>query len=260
MKKFINNLKRYNPYAFYAAKSELKGEVAGSYLTWLWWILDPLFFMLIYTFIVQIVFATSVQNLPVFVMCGIIIWDFFNKNLITSVRIIRSNKGIITQKYIPKYMLVIEKLYVNFIKFLISFVLLAVMAIIFKIQITINILYAIPIIGLLSLISFGLSTILSHFGVFIEDAANIVQIILRLVFYLSGIFYSITERLPGTLSNIMMRINPVAYMIEDFRNVFMYGKGMNFELFFYWLIITLLVVIVAIKLINKYENSYAKVM
>lgn len=260
MKKFIKNFKRYNPYALYAAKSELKGEVAGSYLTWLWWILDPLFFMLIYTFIVQIVFKTSVENLPVFVMCGIIMWDFFNKNLVTSVRIIRANKGIITQKYIPKYMLVIEKLYVNFIKFLISFVLLVILAAIFKVHITINILYIIPIIALLSLLSFGLSTILSHFGVFIEDAANIVQIILRLVFYLSGIFYSITERLPATLCKIMMRVNPIAYMIEDFRNVFMYGKVMNFELFFYWLIITVVVVFVAIKLINKYENSYAKVM
>ena len=58
----------------------------------------------------------------------------------------------------------------------------------------------------------------------------------------------------------MMRVNPIAYMIEDFRNVFMYGKGMNFELYFYWLIITVIVVFVAIKLIDKYENSYAKVM
>lgn len=260
MKKFIKNFKRYNPYALYAAKAELKGEVAGSYLAWLWWILDPLFFMLVYTFIVQVVFQTDEENLPVFVMCGITIWNFFNKNLVTSVKIIRVSKAIITQKYIPKYMLVVEKIYVNFIKFLISFILLAIMAVIFKIPVTINILYIIPILLLLSIMSFGLSTILSHFGVFIEDSANVVQIILRLVFYLSGIFYSITDRLSGTLANIMMRINPVAYIIEDFRNVFMYGKGMNLELFIYWSVITVIITVIAIKLIHKYENSYAKVM
>ena len=260
MKTFIKNFKKYNHYAMYAAKSELKAEVASSYLTWLWWILDPLFFMLIYTFIVQIVFKTSVQNLPVFVMCGITIWNFFNKNLMTCVKIIRSNKGIISQKYIPKYMLVIEKIYVNFIKFLISLVLLVVMSIIFKIEVTINIFYTIPLIILLCLLSFALSTVLAHFGVFIEDSANILQIILRLVFYLSGIFYSISETLPTNLSNIMMRINPVAYIIEDFRNVFMYGQGLNFQLFIYWLVIIVIIAIIGIKLIHKYENSYAKVM
>ena len=256
MKKFIKNYKRYNPYALYAAKSELKAEVASSYLTWLWWILDPLF----YSFIVEVVFDNSVVNLPVFVMCGITLWNFFNKNLLTCVKIIRSNKGIISQKYIPKYMLIIEKLYVNFIKFLISSILLILMAIIFKIHITINILYIVPLIVLITLLSFGLSTILAHFGVFIEDSANILQIILRFVFYLSGIFYSISEKLPGTFCNVMMKVNPIAYLIEDFRNVFMYGMRLNFHLYFYWFIIALVICIVAIKLIHKYENSYAKVM
>lgn len=37
--KVWNHLKRYNPYSLYAAKSELKGEVSSSYLTWIW--VDP---------------------------------------------------------------------------------------------------------------------------------------------------------------------------------------------------------------------------
>ena len=41
LKKLAAHIKRYNPYSMYAAKSELKGEVGSSYLTWLWWILDP---------------------------------------------------------------------------------------------------------------------------------------------------------------------------------------------------------------------------
>ena len=59
MKRFINNMKKYWNYSIYAAKSELKSEVANSYLNWLWWILDPISFMVIYTFMVQIVFKTS---------------------------------------------------------------------------------------------------------------------------------------------------------------------------------------------------------
>ena len=56
MKKFINNIKKYKGYMLYATKATLKSEVAGSRLNWLWWILDPFLFMLVYTFVAEIVF------------------------------------------------------------------------------------------------------------------------------------------------------------------------------------------------------------
>ena len=55
MKRFWKDLKGHYKYALYAAKSELKSEVANSYLNWIWWVLEPFCFMLIYSFI----FATT---------------------------------------------------------------------------------------------------------------------------------------------------------------------------------------------------------
>ena len=59
MKRFINDIKRYYKYSIYSAKAELKSEVAGSYLGWLWWFLEPLCFMFVYAFLVLAVFKTS---------------------------------------------------------------------------------------------------------------------------------------------------------------------------------------------------------
>lgn len=260
MKEFIKKFKKYNPFALYSAKAELKSEVSNSYLTWIWWILDPLLFMLVYVFMVDVIFKSNQEKLPVFVMSGLLLWNFFNKNVMLSVKIITGNKSIISQKYIPKYMLVVQKIYVNFIKFLISIGILVVLAIFYKVQLSFNVLYSIPLLILLLVVSFGISNIFAHFGVFIEDLANIVQVLLRLMFYLSGIFYSIKDKLPNNLYDIFMRVNPMAYIIEDFRNVFMYQKGLNLELYFYWLIIAILISILSVRLINKHENSYAKVM
>ena len=68
MNRFLKDYKKYHAYVKYASKAELKSEVASSYLTWLWWILDPLFFMLIYTFIVEIVFSTSVPKFKAIIL------------------------------------------------------------------------------------------------------------------------------------------------------------------------------------------------
>ena len=74
---FIRDLKRYYKYAMYSAASELKSQVAGSYLGWMWWILDPLLFMLVYTFVAMYVFQYQVDNFPLFVFMGITVWNFF---------------------------------------------------------------------------------------------------------------------------------------------------------------------------------------
>ena len=77
MNRFIKDMKRYFTYAKFAARADLKAEVASSYLNWLWWILDPLLFMMIYTFIAIVVFRSSVQYFPLFVFVGLTLWNFF---------------------------------------------------------------------------------------------------------------------------------------------------------------------------------------
>ena len=51
MSRFLKDTKKYYKYAIYSAKSKLQSEVASSYLNWLWWVLDPICFMLSYTLI-----------------------------------------------------------------------------------------------------------------------------------------------------------------------------------------------------------------
>lgn len=59
MKRFFKDLKKYWNYIIYTTKAELKAEIINSYLGFLWLIIEPLCFMLIYTFIAVIVFKSS---------------------------------------------------------------------------------------------------------------------------------------------------------------------------------------------------------
>ena len=97
MKRFWKDLKSHYRYAIYSAKSELKSEVANSYLNWIWWVLEPFCFMLIYAFIFGVVFNASEQYFPVFIFLGITAWDFFNRCLTQSVKLLKNNKSILFQ-------------------------------------------------------------------------------------------------------------------------------------------------------------------
>lgn len=260
MKRFINDIKKYYKYAVYAAKAELKSEVAGSYLGWLWWFLEPACFMLVYAFVVMVVFNAKEDYMLAFVFVGNTIWTFFNKTLTVSVKAVQANKNIVSKVYIPKYVLVIVKLFVNFFKMTVAFGLVAILMILYKVPITFTIIEIIPIIITLTLFSFGIGTIFAHFGVFIEDLSNIVNILLRLVFYLSGIFYSVTKRIPAPYGKILGTANPIAFFIEQSRGVLLYGISCDWIFLGVWFVISVILCIIGIKTIYKYENSYVKVI
>ncbi len=260
MKRFINDIKKYYNYSVYAAKAELKSEVAGSYLGWLWWFLEPLCFMFVYAFLVITVFKASEQYMLAFVFIGNTVWTFFDKSLKASVKLISSNKAIVTKVYLPKFILVLVKVFVNFFKLLVSLVIVAAIMAIYQVPLSLTMIEMIPILVLVFLFTFGACVILSHFGVFIEDLSNVINILLKLVFYFSGIFYSVTKRIAAPYGKIMANVNPVAFFIEESRKVLLYGQSLNWGIYAIWLGIALILCAIGIRLIYKNENSYVKVM
>ena len=260
MTTFFLNIKKYFSYAVTSAKAELKSEIAGSYLNWLWWIIEPLCFMLIYSFIFTVVFESTEKFFPVFIFIGLTCWEFFNRMMTGSVTLIVSNRDLISKVYVPKYILLLAKSFTYLFKFFISLIMTIILMIFFKTPFTWNIFYILIIIPILYLISFGLGCILMHFGVYIEDLKKVTAIFLRLVFYLSGVFYNINSRLTGILKYLLLRANPVAFCMNDMRKVMLYGKMPSFEGLFMWFIVAALICFIGLNIIRKNENNYAKVI
>ncbi|NBH33606.1 polysaccharide ABC transporter [Clostridiaceae bacterium] len=260
LKRFYIDLKKYFPYSLVSAKSQLKAEVANSYLNWLWWILDPLCFMFIYTFIFGYVFKAKEPYFPVFIFIGLSMWDFFNRMMTGSVKIIKNNKAIVSKVYLPKYILILVKIWVNGFKMLVSFGIVAFMIAAWRIPLTWNVFYFFPVMALLLLFSFGCSAHLLHYGVFVEDLSNVVSIVLRMLFYLTGIFYNIVTRMPEPYGQWLIRYNPVAFFLESMRNALLYGKAPHRKLMLVWFIVSLILSGLGIRKIYENENSYVKVI
>ncbi|MDD6274964.1 MAG: ABC transporter permease [Clostridiaceae bacterium] len=260
MKRLLRDLKKYRWYLLYSAKSELRAEVAGSYLNWLWWILDPLLFMLVYTFVVRVVFTAKEQYFAAFVLIGLTAWNFFNKSVQGSVNVIRKNKSVVSKIYLPKYLLVLTNMMVLAFKMAISFVLIFVLMLILRVPFTGYILHAVPVLLVLLVVTFGISTIFMHFGVFVRDLYNVTVLLLRLVFYMTGVFYSIPLRVPAPYGAILLRINPLAFLTESLRGALLYGAAPDYLLLGVWFVIGLALSAIGITTVYRYENSYAKVI
>ncbi len=264
MRRFCRDMKQYWRYVIFAGQSELKAEVANSYLNWLWWIIEPLCFMLIYSFVFGFLFGSKIEHVQVFVYIGITMWDFFNRMLQSSVKIVRNNKAIVSKVYIPKFVLILVKMYVNAFKMMIAFLLMIVLIIVSGISFTWYMLLIFPVVLVEYVLVFGICTFLLHFGVYVDDLANVVTIVLRMLFYLTGVFYDLQTRVASTLGDraavIISHANPMASIIIASRNVIMYRTLPNLKFLGMWLLIGLLLSVLGVMLIYKNENSYVKVI
>ena len=256
----FNDIKKYADYIVYSAKARLKAEVANSYLSWIWWVLEPLCFMLIYTIIFGYIFESAEQYFPVYIFIGNTMWTFFSRTIIASVSMIRANEAIIAKVYLPKYILLIVEMLVNGFKMLVAFGLTAIMMVIFQVPISFRILYVIPVMLVFFLVTFGLGCILMHSGVYIDDLAHVMNIFLNMMMYFTGIFFSIETRVPEPFCSVLGIGNPVAFLLTSTRKAVMYCQTPDFLVLGVWLVVSLLLCALGVRLIYKNENSYVKIM
>lgn len=260
LKLFFNNIKKYHKYAIRSAKAELKSEVSDSYLNWLWWVIEPVCFMIIYTFVFGYIFKNNQPYFASFVFIGLTAWEFFNRMITGSVQLITNNRDLVTKVYIPKYILLLSKSYTYLFKMIISLLISFGLMVAQGVPFTPYVLLIIPTLIVLYVFTFGLGMILMHLGVLLNDLANLTRILLRMVFYLSGVFYNIRVRLDGTLQYVLLRANPAAFLMDELRKVLLEAQLPSFEGLAFWLVIGIVLNIIGITIIHKNENSYAKVI
>lgn len=260
MKKFFTNIKKYNKYMYKNAISELKSEVSGSYLSWLWWFIEPAAFMAIYALVFGVIFENTESNFFAFVLLGLTSWQFFIRMITCSAVLIPRYRELLTKVYVPKYVLLISKSYVYLFKMFISLLLAFVIMLLTGAPITLYCLYIILLVPYLYIFTFGFCTILMHFGVYLGDLSKLLDIVLKLMFYLSGIFYNVRDRIDGELGRYLLYGNPVAVSINEFRNVMLYQTHPNFKILLFWTLIGIVCTAIGVKIIHKNENNYAKVV
>ena len=178
----------------------------------------------------------------------------------TSVRLIKNSKSIISRVYIPKQILLIEKMFVNLFKMLISSAIVIVIMIPYRIPVDYHLFGLIPVLVTFFIFTYGCGCILMHYGVYVDDLSYIVSIVLNMLFYFTGIFYSVMNKFPEPYNLIFERLNPLAFFISGMRRALLYEEAVPPITMIGWLVISIILACIGTRLIYKNENSYVKVI
>lgn len=258
IKKFIQDIVKYREYILYSVKADLMVNLSGRYLGYIWWILDPLMYMMVYVVVVAFIFDRGEPNYPIFVFSALLIWKWVSQSINRNTNSIKSKSGILKQIYIPKAILPMIQVIVSSIYFLFGVLALLVMLPFFGIEYSWHIFEFSLIFIVTFMFTFGVGLNVAHLGVYFRDINNILAFGLRLWFYMSPGLYSI-DRIPQEYRYIWW-FNPMTTIYSSSRNVLMYNESpLYFELAI-WLIISLALVFYGLYLLNKNDKNYTKVI
>ena len=213
---------------------DIKGRYKNSLLGILWSMLNPLGLMVVFTAVFSVMGrGQDYRQYPVFVLVGIIPWNFFSGSLSSGAVAIISNSSLVKKVYFPRELLPTASLLSNLVNFLFTFLVLIVFIYAFGIGLTIHALW-VPVILITQLIfTLGIILFLSAISVFYRDILMILDVGLTAWFFLTPIFYpfeffSNATTIFGITFNpaqIMRWLNPLASIVDSYRTVLWGTQG-----------------------------------
>lgn len=260
MKRFFKDLKKYSAYMVYSARAQLNAELANSWLGGIWWVLEPVLYMLVYMFVFTVVFQRQTQYSVAFITLGLAYWRFFNNTVQASITLVKRYRAVISKVYLPKFAFVCSQMLVNGFKMLFSLIPVAVLMVWYRVPLTWHIPALIPVTAVLFVLTFGISCICMHIGVYVEDLDRLMKVMLQLLFYFSGVFYPINELVEPWLAQLMFTVNPIALILFEARNALLYGVPCQWGLLTVYLLIGIGIALLGVRTIYKSESKYIKVI
>ncbi|MBP8979247.1 ABC transporter permease [Candidatus Dojkabacteria bacterium] len=252
-----NDLDLYKQFVKTTFKMRYKGSILGFF-----WVLLKPFFMFLILFLIFSHTASAVggltqQQYAVYLLSGLIVYTFFNEGMIWGMGSIMERAQLIVKINFKRDVVVASSLSMALINFSINLLIVLVVALILKINISLIGLAYVFLIGLTMFLSlYGVSFFTSIWLVHVRDLQHIMELVLQLLFYASAVFFPV-EMIPEKYRFIVY-YNPMARFVKAVREALIFGEVTDLKFVLLALAISIVLVILGKIYFNKHIKKVAE--
>ncbi len=234
---------------------DIKLKYRRSFLGYLWSVLNPLFLMLVMTVVFSQMFRRNIENFPVYLFTGQLLFNFMNQSTHQALTAINGNAALLKKAYIPKYIFVFSKITSGLVDFFFSCVALVIVMLVTRAEFSFwNLLF--PVVALqLYVFCLGLGLFLAQANVFFRDIQYIYNVITTAWMYLTPIFYPL-DALPVQLQKGIVNCNPMYFYVEQFRQLIYYNQAPDGRLMFLGIITALAVLLLGTACFKRSQDRF----
>lgn len=236
-------------------KKEIRGKYKGSILGILWSFINPLLQTLVYTIVFSFIMRNTMDNYLIFVITGIIPWNFIITVISQGTNTILVNGGIVKKVYFPREILPISITTSGLVNFFISCVIIMAFVIGSGIGLSWLIIF-LPLVAIIQYIfTLGIIFILSAVDVYIRDTEYIVNFILNMAFYATPVLYT-TDMFKSY--EWILNLNPLTHILNGYRDIFYYQQLPDFQALGIIALLSTVLCFFGYKIFKKLERGFAE--
>ena len=247
-------LSRHAYVLYTLAHLKQKANVRGTFLGYLWWFIEPMMLIALYSYVVGVIFGHSGIDRILMIAIGVTLWKWWSTSLSSATTSFRRYKGIVTQVKMPLPILPSSEVFGQTYLFMFGYLLLQAVLLCLGYIPDVMALFYTMIISQITITALSLG--LAILNVFVRDTAFLVGFGLRILFYITPIIYS-RERVPENYQ-ILVDLNPFAHLIEYFNNALIFTDKVNYSTMTLALVVSVIVLTSLIALCKKISPAIVR--
>lgn len=251
---YIQNFKKFRPLLNELIARDIKIKYRKSVLGVLWTLLNPLFMMIVLSVVFSNLFKFDVENFPVYLLSGQLIFNFFSESTTNAMSAILANGSLIKKIYVPKYLFVLSRVFSSTINLLASFTAMVCVMLAMRVDLHYTVLLVpIPLLFIV-MFSLGVGLLLSALTVKFRDIMHLYSVFVTALMYLTPVIYPMSI-LPMWLKPIVI-LNPITNILEMFRAVMLYNSFPSIKSMFIAIVECIIVLAIGLYVFYKKQDEF----
>lgn len=246
----MRELYRYRDLIWTLVQRDLKVRYRRSAIGFLWTMLQPLLMLLVLNIVFRQLFRFEVKNYPVYVLAGLLFWNFFQQTIVSSMKSLKGNAIILKKLPVPLAVFPIATVISGLVNLSFAFVPLFAILLATGHPVTPALLFLPVAILVAAIFTLGAGLILSPLAVFFSDVIELVTVVMLMLFYLTPVIYP-KSIAADTDFFWAVRFNPIRSILEIFRDPIYYGKLPPLDHFSLSLVIAVVLLAIGVVAFRK---------
>ena len=235
--------------------TNFKTRYKRSYLGVIWSLLNPLLNMIVFVVVFSQLFRFQIPHYPLYILSGQMVFTFFAASTAEAMMQILYNATMIRRVYLPKTIYILAGIAINGINLILTFIPFLLIALVDKLEFSVQMFMVIPALILLSCFVVGMSLIVATITPYLNDFSQIWGVIITLWTYLTPLFYPV-DIIPEQ-SLALYKMNPMYIYVTLFRDPLLYQTIPELSLWIKGIVYGVVLLVFGWWVFTKNSNEFA---